>query len=533
MKDLNKTKIAQIVSRTITISKKSIVVFTLFAMISTQVSAKNWLEKAMSDSLGGLSNTTSAKAFNTSTRGVVSGGSIQVRNKIFNDQLISFVPPSFNASCNGMDVFLGSFSFINADELIQLFRSIASNALGFLFHLALSVVSEKISQIMQKFSDIVREINKLVSDSCHMGKGLVNLALDRDASGNAYQQLKQTTSSIWNKTKGIGGDFATLYNELTTGKSSPEANADETGIEQRKDEGEVGNLMYQAMQRNISKGVNRSFAARLKNSGYETNEVEEFAMGLAGVFISSPSKTITTAGAHGASVEDNYEITDMEGKLSIKALVEGSEGNQFTIYKCGGTACLEPYKKTLSDQKGFAQHLYKLICNQDSLKQPCSLDSPISKLANNNGGSGTGFTDDQKGALFLLPDTYRDQITKLQILTGGATKLNVASEAGLLIQQNIHLLGLNMAKSFADEIFAELDDQISAYKGSGKAKLKEKVDKRRKELHDEFMALTKDPQYGDVNSMLQDLDRRVKTWQNIPNASARNIDPNTSGALTD
>lgn len=532
MKKFNKTRLSQIVHTTLTISKKSIVVFTLFAMISTQVNAKNWLEKTMADSLGGLSNTTTPKAFHTSTRGVVSGGSVQMRNKIFNNQLISFVPPSFNASCNGMDVFLGSFSFINADELIQLFRSIASNALGFLFHLALSVVSEKISQIMQKFSDIVREINKLVSDSCHMGKGIVNLALDRDKSGNAYQELRQTTSSIWNKTKSLGGDFETLFN-FNQGKSSPEANADGTNVEERKNEGEVGNLMYLAMKKNLKNGTNRSFASRLKNSGYDENEVEELAMSLAGVFISTPSKTTTTAGAHGASVEDNYEIEDQDGVLSLKQLVEGSEAGDFTVYKCSGDDCLTPYTKTLDDQKGFAQHLYKLICNEDKLSTPCSLTSPISALANNNQSTGTGFTDAQMNALFLLPNQYRDQITKLQILTGGATKMNVVSEAGQLVQQNIHLLGLNMAREFAEEIFTELDKQVSAYKGSSKAKLKEKIEKRKIDLYNEFMALTKDPTYGDVNSMLQDLNRRVKTWESIPNASARNIDPNTSGALTD
>ena len=47
------------------------------------------------------------------------------------------------------------------------------------------------------------------------------------------------------------------------------------------------------------------------------------------------------------------------------------------------------------------------------------------------------------------------------------------------------------------------------------------------------MALSKDPKYGDVNTMLLDLNRRVKAWENVPNASAGNIDPSVSGNVTD
>lgn len=531
MKKLKKTKLSQIINSTLVLSKKSIAVFTVFAMISTQVSAKSWLESAMADKLGGMSNVTSAKAFNTSTRGVVSGGSIQTRNKIFNDRLINFVPPSMNAGCNGIDIFMGSFSFINADELVQLFRSIASNALGFLFQLALDVVAPKIAQLMQKFSDIVRELNKLVSDSCRMAKGVVNLALDSDKGGEAFQEIKKAGSSIWSSVKGMGSDIESWFETDKTSKSTIDASFKE----ERKDAGEIGNLTYNAMTRNKSNGVNRTFASRLKNTGFSDGELEEIAMSLTGFLISTEVKPIATGGAHGATTEESNEITETEPVLTLKALVEGSEGGNFTVYKCDEkTECRNPTQKTLTDKKGFTHHIYKLVCNVDSLLLPCNPDSPINKLATNNHGSGAEFSDDQKNALLLLPDAYRDQITKLQVLTGGATKLNgAATESGELIKQNIHLLGLNLAYEFANEIIQNLAQQTSSYKGSGKPKLMTKLEKIQDKIDKEYMALSKDPKYGDVNSMYLDLNRRVKAWENIPNASAGNVDPTISGNVTE
>ena len=48
-------------------------------------------------------------------RGVLTGGSVNARNRIMNESLWHFVPPSFDAGCGGIDLFAGSFSFISAE----------------------------------------------------------------------------------------------------------------------------------------------------------------------------------------------------------------------------------------------------------------------------------------------------------------------------------------------------------------------------------------------------------------------------------
>ena len=61
-------------------------------------------------------------------RGVLTGGSVNARNRIMNESLWHFVPPSFDAGCGGIDLFAGSFSFISAEQFQNLLRAIAANA---------------------------------------------------------------------------------------------------------------------------------------------------------------------------------------------------------------------------------------------------------------------------------------------------------------------------------------------------------------------------------------------------------------------
>ncbi|NLC22295.1 MAG: conjugal transfer protein TraH, partial [Halomonadaceae bacterium] len=79
---------------------------------STQAEANSSLRNEMNKMFGTMSNATSPGVFETSRRGVISGGSIVARNKIMNTNIVSFQPPSFNAGCGGIDFFGGSFSFI-------------------------------------------------------------------------------------------------------------------------------------------------------------------------------------------------------------------------------------------------------------------------------------------------------------------------------------------------------------------------------------------------------------------------------------
>ena len=535
--NMKENRLSAAVNNTLYWGKRVVLGFTLIAMVTTQAGAESFIKKTMDDFLGQqtMSNVTSAKAFKTATRGVVSGGSIQARTKIFNSKLINFVPPSFNASCNGLDMFLGSFSFINADELIQLFRSIASNALGFLFHLALSVVSEKISQIMQKFSDIVRAINNMVSDSCQMAQGIVNVGR---GDYSYFSKLSESTAALGGAVHDLGDSFQEFFRSGRSGSNEDSARAEQSKHNQTeaKDKGEIGNFMWNAMKRNIARGVNRSLASRLKNlANISEKDMCETVMSLTGYYVASPSKTGATAGAHGSVVETYEEQNKTRKILDIRALVEGSSNQKYMVYKCDtDDDCLNPVPTEQSDIDGLAQLMYKGLCGTKDLNAACSLDSALTKLVNNNGGNGGTLSNEEIAALFSLPNQYRSQITDLQIMQAGATKTDpTESPAGQLIQSHIRFLALNAVVRMVEEIYHEIEVQIAGYTGSSKDILNDLIKDSRERFYKEVDSLKIDSNYGTMETVLSSVQDKLRQYDQIPNMEAspqnNNIGSNSKG----
>ena len=69
--------------------------------------------------------------YQTQNSGVISGGYVAVRTPIQDVNLISFSPPNIGAGCGGIDLFMGSFSFVNAQAFENLLRQIGQQALGY------------------------------------------------------------------------------------------------------------------------------------------------------------------------------------------------------------------------------------------------------------------------------------------------------------------------------------------------------------------------------------------------------------------
>nr|WP_250952104.1 conjugal transfer protein TraH [Escherichia coli] len=78
--------------------------------------------------LGFASNTTQPGVWQGQAAGYAYGGSLYARTQVKNIQLISMTLPDINAGCGGIDAYLGSFSFINGDQLQRFVKQIMSNA---------------------------------------------------------------------------------------------------------------------------------------------------------------------------------------------------------------------------------------------------------------------------------------------------------------------------------------------------------------------------------------------------------------------
>ena len=115
-------------------------IFLLLLLVQSGVPAYADLQQEMDGMFGTMTNVTAPTAHLGQRRGVITGGSLVARNGITNTNLVSFVPPSFSAGCGGIDLFAGSFSFINFNQFVQLLRNVAGNASGYAFQLAVGAM---------------------------------------------------------------------------------------------------------------------------------------------------------------------------------------------------------------------------------------------------------------------------------------------------------------------------------------------------------------------------------------------------------
>ncbi len=123
--------------------------------------------------VGGAANVTGPSAFQGQSAGYYSLGNVWTRFPQKTTQIANLQLPRARAGCGGIDIFAGSFSFINASEIVAMLKAVANNAVGFAFSLAIDTVCPECSKIMQEFSQKAQLMNNLNINSCEMAQGLV------------------------------------------------------------------------------------------------------------------------------------------------------------------------------------------------------------------------------------------------------------------------------------------------------------------------------------------------------------------------
>lgn len=352
---MNKHQISKLAVATFVATKKglshTLLLCSLVTMLAAPVTVANagFLDKAMQDKLGIMTNNTSARAFESASRHVISGGSTYVRNKIFNRDVISLTPPSFAAGCGGLDLFIGSFSFINKDQLVQLFRSIAQNAVGYLFMLAINTISELIGVNMKWFQELVQKINNLLSNSCQLAMGIV------DAGLNAIKGEKENTKAM----NDIATNGRDVYEAMRNApflrggdNSGASVSTNEDGTT-KDTSSNMGNL--------VAKSLNK-----LKmNSMFSSDTKIKIAdiMSVIGTPIISQKDTNNH---QSSSAKDGTNATDTSFKFDWKYpkidlidLIEdgGSTSTEYLDgWKCDNNSCMNPSEGKTDLHKGYMYH---------------------------------------------------------------------------------------------------------------------------------------------------------------------------------
>tara|TARA_R110001583_G_scaffold18497_10_gene73503 strand:- start:13 stop:1320 length:1308 start_codon:yes stop_codon:yes gene_type:complete len=285
----------------------------------------------MDDMFGSMVTTTAPGVFDGQRRGVIYGGSIRVRNPIVKANLVAFAPPSFKAGCGGVDAFGGSFSFVNSDQLVSLFRAVAANAKGYAFQLALSAMNEKASKWIESLQRKIQQMNELMNNSCQMAQGIVDFGKD------AIEGKVNMESSLASAQSGLG-DFFTNWGDADG--QTPKEGLKASNPTKLKEE-IVGNLIWRQLKKN--------------------NAASYFAGGddaiLEAIMTYTGTLVVGDMVVQADGSEDTPKTTYAAEGFSLEALLKGGNVSMLVCDTTTKDGCLVPTITTV-DLNGISERLY-------------------------------------------------------------------------------------------------------------------------------------------------------------------------------
>lgn len=267
---------------------------------------------------GGGVNVSKPTFYQGQRAGFATLGSVSVKTRTRNTNLVNLQLPSVRAGCGGIDIFGGSFSFISREELIKMMEAIMQNASGFAFELALQSMSPAVQETVSKLRDLVQEVNSMNINSCETGQLLA--------------------SSLWPKISGAQshicktiGSYQGFFADMVSGRHECGQGGETTQT--------LKNANAETAPQ-VPVDVNYAWEAIKKNSFLKADT------DLAQFFMSMTGTIVVKAGANDSEGPqyNHHAPKAMNGEM-IDVLVEGGTAN---VYRCGSN----PDDKCLSLSNG-------------------------------------------------------------------------------------------------------------------------------------------------------------------------------------
>jgi conjugative transfer pilus assembly protein TraH len=297
---------------------------------------------------GGAANVTGPSAYQGQTAGYYSMGNVWTRFPQKSVQPFNLQMPKVSAGCGGIDLFTGSFSFINGAEMVAMLKATANNALGFAFQLAIDSVSPEIGKVMDGMANKAQQMNQMNISSCEAAQiverapaifGQTEPTRPCAAVGNSQGKF-----SDWAKSRqgcGAGGE----QDSTLEGNTDP-AMAD-------KIPGAPRNYTWDAIRKS------NKFAGTDK-------EFSEFLMTLVGTIVINPKAAEGRIVGFVGPAEDAI----------VTALLDGAgTGTPVKILRCDDEEqCLNMTEQTLRPGPGLRKKIKDLI---DNINLKIRSDSPL------------------------------------------------------------------------------------------------------------------------------------------------------------
>lgn len=308
---------------------------------------------------GGAANVTGPSAYQGQSAGYYSMGNVWTRFPQKSVQPFNLQLPSARAGCGGIDLFSGSFSFINASEMVALLKATANNALGFAFKLAIDSVSPEIGKIMGEFAQATQQMNQMNISSCEAAQGLVGAVWPKMTGARsticASVGNSQGVFSDWARSRqGCGADGQ--IDDVLAGNNDPKMDDHIPGSPR--------NYTWAAIKRSNKFGSH--------DKGFS-----EYLMTVVGTIITNPQ------GPDGASIQYLGPAED----AVVTALLDGTQnGNTVKVLTCDeDEQCLNVSESNLSipTSSALRPRVKTMIDSmQDKIRTDSALSSAEQQLLN-------------------------------------------------------------------------------------------------------------------------------------------------------
>lgn len=301
--------------------------------------------------------------YESQRRGGVNMGTFRMRSPISTVNVLNLTAPEVRAGCGGIDLYGGSFTFINTEQFRQILRQIGANALGYAFKLALATMCQECDKILTGLQDMMNDLTNMNVDSCRWAQGLVNDAAKAMNLNVNQEAMTEATArgEFEDMIDAAQGWFANAGRFIKNGSAS--------GADPAKKD--VGNLTWNALR--------IAGTAGLFNYGVGNINHNEVLMNMAGSFIlRSPTDAEAGAGREG----------DMNGpvasRLTFAELKRGKvqeadgDGDASPMLRCDEQAqCLNPAtvaKWSFGGIDGWVQE--RLTTIADHMRNPATAGDP-------------------------------------------------------------------------------------------------------------------------------------------------------------
>ncbi|HHF7365615.1 TPA: conjugal transfer protein TraH [Legionella bozemanae] len=123
--------------------------------------------------MGYASNVTSPAAFESQAAGFFGGGALYARNQVRQYQLVQLDLPSYRAGCGGIDLFTGSMSFLSEQKLVDLGKSVMTNAGAYAVDVMLASTVPELKQVRDYLQQLEQMANQASINSCQLSQNMV------------------------------------------------------------------------------------------------------------------------------------------------------------------------------------------------------------------------------------------------------------------------------------------------------------------------------------------------------------------------